>query len=160
MFTDKLFDHKYDIDDVLRAFCGADHSGRWLLCTRDGRVIAEAPQGAPTTTVADGDDANHWHVIDPLPASYLAELRIHERKRHLSADEQADLATRLAPLQSCAALPALFDQGRVGGWLRERVKESALEWLDLRGLIPPSMRHVRPATIDKPTPTPRTVRID
>jgi hypothetical protein len=150
-----LFDHKYDIDDILRALCGDDHAGRWLLHTRDGTLHEEYP-GDATCAVTDGDDANHWHHITPLPPSFLSELATHEKRRLLAADDAAHLDTLLADARYVYHLLPLFEHGRAGGWIRERVKEAALEWLDFKNLIPPSMRHVYDATAAANTPAPKT----
>ncbi len=147
-----LFDHKFDIDDILRALCGDDHNGRWLLCTRDGTLYEEQPTDE-TTSVQDGDDRNHWHVITPLPTSFIAEVKTHEKRSALTADEQTQLDTCLADVHYTYQLLPLFEEGRLGGWVRERVKEAALEWLDVKDLIPPSMRHVYDATVEAGTKT-------
>ncbi|MBI1362936.1 MAG: hypothetical protein GC134_03035 [Proteobacteria bacterium] len=140
-----LFDHKYDIDDILRALCGDDHDGRWLLCTRDGSLVEETDH-TETATVQDGDDRNHWHVITPLPVSFISELKTHDKRSKLTAEDVALLDDLLADVHYVYQLLPLFEEGLAGGWVRERVKETALEWLDMKNLIPPSMRHVYDAT--------------
>lgn len=144
MFTDKLFDHKYDIDDLLRAFCADTHHGRLLLNSATGDVIAEAPENAPTQHIADGDNANHWHVIEPLPISILAEVTASFRFKNLEAEEQAHVLSIINNTPTMHALAEQFDNaGFAGGWLREQVRSVILDWLDERDMIPPSMRHVR-----------------
>jgi hypothetical protein len=148
-----LFDHKFDIDDVLRALCGDDHDGRWMLCTHDG-TLYEEQAGDATAAKNDGDDHNHWHEITPLPTSFIAEVATHEKRTALSAEEQVQLAELLADVHYTYQLLPLFEAERVGGWVRERVKEAALEWLDMKNLIPPSMRHVYDATAETNAPAP------
>ncbi len=142
MFSDQLYDHKFDIDDILTALCGSAHSGRWLLCSRDGQLIAETAD-TNTTDVQDGDDNKHWHVIEPLPQSFIAEISNHYEIKMLPDDVQQDLRNILDDATHVQDLHTAFEQGLAGGWIRERVKEAALEWLDARDMIPPSMRHVR-----------------
>ena len=162
-FTRLLYDHKFDVDDIIYALCGDQHTGRWLLNTRTGELLAEAPEAtAPTHQIQDGDDANHWHVITPLPTVFLTELATHQALAQLSADEQTQLRQRLQDCPNLQALHATFADGRIGGWLRERVKDVALEWLDSKDLIPPSMRHVYDAhaIANKPAPQgPVTIHI-
>lgn len=150
-FSHLLFDHVFDIDAVLPAFCGDHHDGRWLLCTRDGQLIAETDQ-TDTQHIQDGDDANHWHVIEPLPVSFLEQLKTHEKLGRLSAEVQAQVLDMLSQCQRVHHLQPFFDQGQAGGWLRDRVKAEAMNWMDVRGLIPPSMRHVREDAISGGTP--------
>lgn len=137
-YTSLLYDHKFDIDDVILALCGEGETRRWLLSTRDGRLLP----ADEAVAVRDGDDNNHWHEIHSLPNSYIKELTNHEKCQLLSDDELSRLDTLLKTATSPAAFPAHFADDRLGGWLRERIKEEALEWLDMRGLIPPSMKHV------------------
>lgn len=142
MFTDKLYDHKFDIDDVLRALCGDDHTGRWLLNSRTKELVQETPESA-TTTWQDGDDNNHVHIIEPLPVSYLHELRQSLKNAKLTDNERQHTATLLDTCTSMYDVYALFPQHeRVGAWLREQIKKTALEWLDERQMVPPSMKHV------------------
>lgn len=139
-YTALLYDHKFDVDDVLFALCGDTHQGRWLLHTRNGELVQE-PAGAPQT-IKDGDDNNHWHEILPLPAGFTSEMLNTPAYTRLSDTEKAEVDTLLAGVKNLADLPPLFEKGYAGGWLRERVKDAALKWLDSRGLIPPSMKHV------------------
>lgn len=144
MFTDKLFDHKYDIDTLLIAFCGDTHNGRWLLNSTTGEVITEAEQNAPTQHIADGANNNHWHVIEPLPISVLQELTSSFRFKNLEEEEQQAIQHIITSAPTMHALTTYFDNaGFAGGWLREQIKNIILEWLDEREMVPPSMRHVR-----------------
>lgn len=149
MFTDLLYDHKFDIDDIIRALCGDDHTGRWLLCTRDGTLIREAP-GAKTANMQDGDDQNHWHVILPLPASFIQQVKTHYKLDTLPQETREEIFEIISKIKTMEEYFNLMDNGYAGGWLRDRVKDAALEWLDLRGLIPPSMRHVKDDALERP----------
>lgn len=147
MFTDKLFDHKYDVDDIIRALCGDDHTGRWLLCTHDGWLVQEQPGSPETQDIKDGDDNNHWHVITPLPKSFLQEMKLHNSYKRLDANLQAEINETIDNTNAMFELIPLFDKHRAGGWMRERVKDAALEWLEMKDMIPPSMRHVRDSSM-------------
>jgi hypothetical protein len=129
MFSPHLFNHRYDIDDVIAALCG--NTPVWIE-TQTGTVSATEPTSVP---------ASHRFRIEPLPASYLTEIANHDERQHLSDEDQTilDHMLKSATIQS---LPEHFATGRTGGWLRERVKDAALEWLDTHDLIPPSMRHI------------------
>lgn len=129
MFSPHLFSHKYDIDDIIAALCGQEPA--WLN-TQSGQVGVTEPADAPAT---------HRFAVEPLPAAFIAEIAASPEQSHLSEAEQAALAA-LLPSLTVQALPEQFEQGRLGGWLRERVKDAALEWLDTHDLIPPSMRHI------------------
>jgi hypothetical protein len=142
MFTELLYDHKYDIDDVIRALCGDDHTGRWLLCTRDGTLVQEKP-GGDTCALQDGDDQNHWHVISPLPPSFIQEVKTHYKLKVLPPETRTEILDILNDIKDMNEYFNKLDEGYAGGWLRDRLKDVALEWLDMRGLIPPSMRHVK-----------------
>ena len=135
MFTPHLYDHKFDIDNLIRALCGDDTDATWQLDSRQG-TLAPTRQPQP-----DGSDGNHIHHLMPLPLTFLTELGSHPKRRNLSPED----TTRLdAFLTACTAMHqclAFFEEGTAGGWLRERIKEEALEWLDLRGMIPPSKPH-------------------
>lgn len=128
----QLYQHSFDIDDIIAALCGAEVV--WLDTTQ-GRIYATKPQ-AP---------ASHCFCIEPLPASFLAELATHPDLRLLTEPEQHSLRALLTT-HRITDLPNLFQEGRIGGWLRERVKDVALEWLDMHDLIPPSMRHINRRT--------------
>lgn len=147
MFSEHLFAHKYDIDDLLAALCASSPS---VLDTRSGTLTATAPQDAPPKNIFS---------IDPLPASFLTELAQSPERIHLTPDEQTTL-THWLQTATIATLPQHFAQGRTGGWLRERIKDAALEWLDLHDLIPPSMRHINRKKAAALTTTARTVAIE
>ena len=159
MFTDKLYDHKFDIDDIIRAFCGDDHDGRWLLCSRDGELIPETPNHPSTKTIKDGDDNNHWHVIEPLPASFLTGLKKHEMLNKLSDEDQNAVLTFLEGNTKMFTCIHFFNQDRAGGWLRERIKEACMEWLNVRKMIPPSMEHVNADALFGAPPDPEQLKI-
>jgi hypothetical protein len=138
-----LYDHKFDVDDIIRALCGDDHEGRWLLSTRDGTLIQEALFDAQTADIKQGDDDNHWHVITPLPVTYVTELTMSGKMMDLLDLNRRALRDLLGKISRMHhVLPALTDE-RYGYWLYERLKEESLEWLDEKDLIPPSMHHVR-----------------
>lgn len=145
MFSPHLFTHKYDIDDILAALCAASPS--WLN-TQTGAITALQPD-APES---------HRFLLEPLPASFLTEVANSPDKLHLSEDDIAAIAHILSHT-SLQQLPQHFAQGRAGGWLRERVKDAALEWLDVHDLIPPSMRHINRAKAAKLYST-KTVTIE
>lgn len=162
MFAENiLYDHKFDIDDIIAALCADDHGtpatgGRWILNTRSKQLIREAAD-APTAPQPDGADNNHWHVIEPLPLSFLNEIRTHHTFMHKEKNEQQHIDSILSSVTHMHQLPAHFNTADMaGGWLRERVKDAALEWLDMRGLIPPSMRHVRDSSPFSAPPAPGT----
>ena len=166
--TPFLFRHIFDIDDIIAALCA---DGPRVLDTRNGHILTpKTPQNAaPSATfapqsgthvAANGADtapvaapaapiaalAPHLFPLEPLPHGFMHSLATSPERRLLNADDQtvlADLLTTLTPTD----LPHHFPlHGRVGGWLRERVKDAALEWLDLHDLIPPSMRHINRRT--------------
>ena len=136
MFTDKLFDHKYDIDDIIQALCTP--SGRTVLNTRDGSVCHEEN----SSDIQDGDDNGYLHILEPLPSSFLKEITSHEKFFRLTEEEKSEIQNLLSNVQKCSTLPELFEQGMAGGFIRESVKRAAMEWLDMKNMIPPSMRHV------------------
>jgi hypothetical protein len=127
--TPLLFRHQYDIDVLLHALCTAPADGV-VLDTTNGTLHAPPLPEAP-----------HRFEVQALPASILAEMARHPLLNKLTEADQAQVQTWLKSTP-VAGLPALFGQGYAGGWLRERVKDYALEWLDARELIPPSMRHI------------------
>lgn len=133
MFSPYLFDHKYDIDTILAALCGP--SACWLE-TRTGTISTHEITNIPTS---------HCFRIEPLPASFINELinnpDMQGTQTHLSDDEKTAIRHILGK-STVQQLPPYFTEGRPGGWLRERVKDAALEWLDGNDLIPPSMRHI------------------
>jgi len=134
----QLYQHQYDVDTLLHALCG--NAPQWLN-TAQGTLSAAPPQ-AP---------ASHVFYLEPLPPEFVQYLGQSPELRLLTDAEQAVLRGIL-PTLTLAKLPGYFTDGtRLGGWLRERVKEAALEWLDAYQLIPPSMRHIsrRTAPIGK-----------
>ena len=141
-FTALLYDHKFDVDDIILALCGDTHKGRWLLSTRNGDLIQEAEGEAETKDITDGDDNNHWHVITPLPKSFTADMLKTQAYKRLDDDEKQAVNTLLEKAEDLAGLPPLFNTGFAGGWVRERFKDAALEWLDTKNMVPPSMKHV------------------
>lgn len=156
MFSPHLFDHKYDIDQLLIAFCNATTitppPARWFLNTRTGDITPETIENKQQfAELADGADTNHWHIINPLPISYLAEIRSHSSLARHTPQTQAEIAELISNIKNLNQAPALFDHGAAGGWLRERLKDAILEWLDFKQLIPPSMRHTRPQQLSAAT---------
>jgi hypothetical protein len=147
LLSEHLFTHKYDIDDILAALCG---TAPCVLDTRTGTLSATAPADAP---------AKNIFPLEPLPESYLTEIAQSGERKHLSNDEQAILENWLQTA-TIATLSQHFSQGRTGGWLRERIKEAALDWLDSHDLIPPSMRHINRNKIAATTNTARSVTIE
>ena len=140
-FTALLYDHKFDVDDIIFALCGDNHTGRWLLNTRDGELIREKDDD-DTTEIQDGDDNNHWHVLTPLPLSFFRDIRKTQAYTRLDDAEKQAIEDLLKNVWNMADIPPHFDAGFAGGWLRERVKDAALEWLDSKNMVPPSMKHV------------------
>lgn len=136
MFSEFLFSHKYDIDDLIAALCAP--SPLWLE-TQTGTLSPTEPTQVPSTNL---------FYLEPLPASYLQEIATSGDQNHLSDDDKTIL-THILATATIQTLPQHFAQGRIGGWLRERVKDAALEWLDLHDLIPPSMRHINRAKAAK-----------
>lgn len=132
----QLYTHTFDIDDVIGALCATPPAGQvWVLDTLVGKVMACAAGAVP--------ESKHHFVLTPLPASYVAQLRSHDQRDALDPVALAELDDVLASAVDCADLAKHFEHGKAGGWLRERVKEAALDWLDGHNLIPPSMRHVK-----------------
>lgn len=136
MFSPHLFNHRYDIDDIIAALCGS--APQWIE-TQSGTLSESEPLSIPET---------HRFRIEPLPALFLTEIANHDERQHLSEDDQTILA-RILKSTTITSLPEHFATGRTGGWLRERVKDAALEWLDTHDLIPPSMRHINRAKAAK-----------
>lgn len=144
-YTQLLYNHKFDVDDIIYALCAATPS---MLDTKAARLIETAPLPAA---------GSHCFLLEPLPAAFLAELRTHDEISHLNEADKAELFRTLDGLHSPTDLQGyIHTDTRLGGWLRERVKEAALTWLDQHNLIPPSMRHVwrvkaAPQAPDRPT---------
>lgn len=130
-FTDALYDHHFDIDQILTAFCA--ETSCWLN-SRTGQITPKKPDEPEKFT----------HKIEPLPMSFIEEISLLAKRAHLHEKDAEALGSFIkhAEIQD---LPAFFDEGFAGGFVRESVKNVALEWLDEERLIPPSMRHVRPA---------------
>ena len=159
MFTPLLFDHKFDIDDIIRALCGDDHQGRWLLSTRDGTLVKEE-ENSPTASLKDGDDDNHLHVIEPLPFSFFTALQNHHQWEDLSEEEQTEASNLINNNNLVFEFINVSDETRTTAWFRERVKNAAMEWLDDRGLIPPSMRHIKDVDSTPPAYAGKKVKIN
>lgn len=123
-----LFTHVYDIDTVISGLCGAEPA---VLDTRSG-VLCRMAEGIPPAYAFE---------IEPLPGSIKTWLETHPDVQALDAADAASLKALLATVR-VQEYPACFSNGRVGGWLYARLKDIAIEWLDGRGLIPPSMRHI------------------
>lgn len=112
--TPHLYRHRFDIDDVILRLCAEKPS--------------ELDTGAGT------------FPVEPLPFHYLNEALAHPSFPHLPQATQQQVNAIAASLQTLHHLPQHF--GTPGGdWLRERIKDAALEWLDANNLIPPSMKH-------------------
>lgn len=134
-----LYQHQYDIDTVLAALCGS--APVWLN-TAEGTTSPTEPTHVPPT---------HRFCIEPLPASFIGSLGTSPERRLLNDAESAELDILLPTLTVQGLAPLMVTPTRLGGWLRERVKEAALEWLDLHDLIPPSMRHINRRTEKLPS---------
>lgn len=112
--TPYLYRHRYDIDDVILRLC------------------AQTP--------SDLNTGSGTFPVEPLPLHYLQEALAHPSLPHLPQSTQTEIQTIASNLTSLHILPQHF--GTPGGdWLRERIKDAALEWLDANNLIPPSMKH-------------------
>lgn len=142
-FTDQLYDHHFDIDVILNALCAEKPT---YLNTKTGDLSESEITGA------------HAFLIEPLPKSFVAELQTHPKLNQLAEQEHAALFSFLEKA-TLADFSAFFEEGFAGGWVRERVKDVALEWLDLNGLIPPSMRHVRDSSAYTPLPEQTKIKI-
>lgn len=158
MFSDFLFDHKFDIDDLIRAFCGSDYNGQWWLNSRTGELLQYPEAEIDQLKLVDGSDHGHLNRIIPLPFSFVSELKKHEARRYLAAEDLAQLDTILHDSTETANFINHFEQGRAGGWLRERVKEAVIEWLGHRDMIPPSMLHVQSDNIFAAPPSPHDLK--
>lgn len=134
MFSEHLFSHRYDVDDLIAALCGTQPL--WLN-TQSGTFSAQRPQTAP--------DKNLF-LLEPLPPVFLAELATHAEAANLDAEDRNRLAQLIQTATVQKLAPQLNQPTRLAGWLRERLKEAALEWLDTNNLIPPSMRHINRKT--------------
>ncbi|MFO0500109.1 MAG: hypothetical protein ACK5YK_00315 [Pseudomonadota bacterium] len=135
-----LYQHQYDIDTILAALCGT--APVWLN-TAEGTISSAEPTHIPSS---------HRFVLEPLPTTFIGSLSTSPERRLLNDSENAQLDALLKTLTIAGLAPLLETPTRLGGWLRERVKEAALQWLDLHNLIPPSMRHINRRTESLPTP--------
>lgn len=129
METPHLFSHTYDIDTIIAALCAP--TPQWL----------ETDSGTLSITEPTHISENRRFPISPLPSIFLTSLPGNPEVEQLSPEHRTQLEEVLSNA-TIQTLPSLFTNSRVGGWLRERVKEAALEWLDVNDLIPPSMRHI------------------
>jgi hypothetical protein len=135
MFSPHLFTHKFDIDDLIAAMLAGEGS---YLETVTGKLSPTPPQA----------DEKHVFHIEPLPKSWLLGLETHDDYFRLTFEEQTELKQLIHSSSSnplillSALLPLVRGPTTLGGWLRERVKEEALQWLADNNLIPPSMRHI------------------
>lgn len=129
----QLFQHQFDIDDLIGVLCGP--VPQWLNTT-NGTLSATEPS-VPSS---------HKFLLSPLPASFVAGLATSAELRLLEPADQATLQALLPSLTVPGLIAQFKLETRLGGWLRERVKEAALEWLDTNNLIPPSMRHINRRT--------------
>ena len=137
MFSDKLFDHKYDIDELMLAFCSGHVGDKWVLNTRDG-VISKWDENS---SVCDGDDKGHIHIIESLPKSFLDELTMNHRFKQLDAQTREEVLSIINNSQTVHDLINHFHDGQAGSYIVKTLKAACLDWLDMRNLIPPSMRH-------------------
>lgn len=140
----QLFNHQYDIDPLITAFASDHLPGDWTLDTRNGTVHqpGEAPNDIP---------ARYRHTFSPLPATFLHTLSTHFSFRRLTPDQQAEVGAFLASLTALHQAIPQFNQSLGADFVRERVKEAAIDWLTETDLLPPSMRHLpaAPKTIEK-----------
>ena len=113
--TPHLYRHRYDIDDVIARLCAV----------------------APSTL----DTGTATFLLEPLPLSYLSEAPLHPSFAKLPPETQAEVRALVAATPSLSALPPRFGTTAAADFLRERIKDAAMEWLDANDLIPPSMKH-------------------
>lgn len=154
MFSSHLFKHKYDIDDVLRALCGDDFNGRWFLNTKPKQDNGEQGAGELIPEAADAPEkiqASEFMIeVEPLPFKAIQEeLTTHKELTRLDDNQKEQVLRTIKEASSMFDIHQAFSTGFEGGWLRERIKEEAMDWLDERDMVPPSMRHVR-ALDDQP----------
>lgn len=123
-----LFRHRYDIDTLIAA-----------LCTGTPNALHTGLASFP---------------LEALPASFLPAAPRHASFTKLPADVQQHV--QVLASQPLATLPGHFGTP-AGDWLRERVKDAALDWLDAHNLIPPSMRHVPRQTRSLQTPVKKVI---
>lgn len=152
MFTDKLFDHKYDIDDIIFAFLQTGFEGRMILNSTTGELLTEAPLSKSTSSslpsshqtahLQDGDNNNHIHIIEPLPVVFFENLTKGAEFKKLKEEIQTEVRARLTNADY-KNLADTFSESFAASWIRGQVKAMAIEWLEMKDMIPPSMRHVR-----------------
>ena len=153
MFSPHLFTHVYDIDTLIAAFCSDPEAGEWVLDTRDGRLIA--PGGD-----AGEIPAKHRFAFSPLPRLFHTTLFATHAFTRMTEEQQADIRAFVARYATLSEAHPHMNDSFAGGWLRERVKEAILDWMDPLDLIPPSMRHANPqAMYGAPPPPPKKVLI-
>lgn len=137
MFSEKLFDHKYDIDELILAFCSGHKHSKWVLNTRSGLI---APLDLKTE-VEDGSDKGHVHIIESLPKSFLKELTMNNRFKQLDDKTKKEVLSIIDSCNNTFDLIQYFHEGQAGSYIVKTLKAACLDWLDMRNLIPPSMRH-------------------
>ena len=142
MFSPHLFDHKFDIDDLIaaRLSLGEGQGAPAYLNTRDGTI---------SNTVPQVDDA-HRFTLTPVDADFWPGLSAHDDYGQLTDTEARELQTLIQ--QPHTLHNTVFGPTQLGGWLRERIKEDTLQWLADNNLIPPSMRHINGVPRAKPKP--------
>lgn len=121
MFTPHLFTHIYDIDTIISGLCGKKTV---YLNTSNGTLQAEAP----------------GYLLTPLPESFFKNIPNHTEFNNLTPNQQKEVLHIISQPETLQE--HLQSTARSGGWLRERLKEAALDWLDINDLIPPSMKHL------------------
>lgn len=137
MFSDKLFDHKYDIDELILAFCSGHISSKWVLNTR----IGEISKLDNSQNLKEGDDKGHIHFIESLPLSFLLELKLNYKFKKLAPETQVHVEEILSKCETVHDLTNYFFEDEAGSYIVKSIKAACLDWLDMRNLIPPSMRH-------------------
>lgn len=153
MFSPHLFTHVYDIDTLIAAFCSDPAAGEWILDTRDGKLTAP---GGDEEYIPE----KHRFTFTPLPRTFHTTLYGVHAFTRMGEQQQADIRAFVESHATLAdALPDL-NESFAGGWVRERIKEAILDWMEPLDLIPPSMRHANPQAIfGAPPPPPKKVRI-
>ena len=137
MFSDKLFDHKYDIDELIEAFCSGHISSVWVLNTRN----AEITPLPSNDDVEDGGDNNHIHIIESLPPSFMDELTQNYKFSKLGEETQKEVVSIINNCTNVHDLLKHAYDNDAGSYIIKTLKAACLDWLDMRNLIPPSMRH-------------------
>lgn len=137
MFSDKLFDHKYDIDKLMLAFCSGHESKKWVLNTRNGDIF----KFDANSNLQDGDDKGHIHIIESLPLSFFDELTSNYKFKKLDSATQRSVQNIIDECDTVFDLTEHFFESDAGSYIVKSIKAACLDWLDMRNLIPPSMRH-------------------